>query len=66
MAHISKHNSKEKWECYNAKNGRVRFQISRDTVSINNLLIDSCKFVSLHVSWSRYIMIIVGSYTHRS
>ena len=51
MCYISKHHTKEKWKCYSSENTWIHLLISRYSISIDNLLWNSCVIISIKSCW---------------
>lgn len=63
MAHISKHHSKEKGKCDYTEDCWIGFLISRDAISIHNLLINRSYIIRLNKRWPRYLMILIRTHS---
>jgi hypothetical protein len=51
MHNISKHDTKEEWEGHTCEYGWIDLLVGWNTIGINNLLEDCCKFIGLEQSW---------------
>ena len=51
MTYITIHHSEFVGKCYSCEQSRVYFSVTRNSVSVNNLLEGSCKIIKFKVSW---------------
>jgi len=55
---VTIHHSEQEWESYASQNSRVRFQVARNTVSIDQVLEYISEIISPEVGWRSDLMFL--------
>ena len=64
MTHITKHDSKEKWESHTCQVCWIGLLIVGHTVSVDNQLENLGKFISFQISWPCDLVVVVADHAH--